>query len=565
IKADGEVIPIIKSVAKISYKGRLMLLESFVDISNLKKAEEQVRLLAVTEQANKAKSDFLSRMSHEMRTPLNAIIGMTKIAETAADEERRQYCLATIGDSANHLLGLINDILDMSKIEAGKFELHNTTMSFETVMKRMAELFAGDTEKKGIKLNITLDESARIEYIGDEMRISQVITNLMSNAVKFTPESGRVSVKVYEAERRSVDSTIRISVEDSGIGMTEEQMERLFTAFEQADTSISRRFGGTGLGLAISKSIVDMMNGKMWAESEAGKGSTFMFEVELKHTYNAEGYDDTGFEGMRALVATDDERVSDYFRSVTSGCGVITETALSADEMVSLVGAAHHDGNMYDMVLIDYNLKCNDFFKVVKKLKDYTRPGDIVIMASFLAWNRIDEETQNAGVYRFIPLPLLPSRIYKCLRHEDALEGRQNAEDETAEEAVPDFSDITLLYAEDIHINREVFTTLLESTNIKIDTAENGLIAVDMFMQNPDKYNMIIMDVHMPGMNGLEATRAIRLSEAQNAKTIPIIAMTADVFREDVARCLECGMNDHLGKPIDYNAVIKKIAAYSGH
>ncbi|MCL1809942.1 MAG: response regulator [Clostridiales bacterium] len=563
IKANGEVIPIIKSVAKISYGGRLTLLESFTDISNLKNAEEQLRLMSIAEQANQAKSDFLSRMSHEMRTPMNAIIGMTKIAETTDDTEKLKYCLATISQSSTHLLNLINDVLDMSKIEAGKFELHITSMRIEDVLNKMYNIMMEQAEKKGLRLNVFMDKSACIEYLGDEMRLSQVITNLISNAVKFTPANGEITVTVREAARRSHSSTVHFAVTDTGIGMSNEQLGKLFNAFEQADTSISRRFGGTGLGLAISKSIVEMMGGGMWAESEAGKGSSFIFEVDLNHAGAPPENDSDGLDGMRILVASDDERLCEYVKSVLSGSGASVEAAASEDDLLSLVNAAYCGNSMYDTVFIDYRLRSSNIFSAVKKLNTQTQPGAIVILASFLAWNKVDAGVRGAGLNRFVSLPLMPSDIFKCLRYEGHTTGR-TAKSPLAAKETPDFSSVSLLFAEDIDVNREIFTTLLEATKINIDPAENGLVALEKFKQNPDKYDLIIMDVHMPEMDGLEATKAIRSLDVSKAKTIPIIAMTADVFREDVDRCLACGMNDHLGKPVDDTEVIKKISAYVG-
>ncbi|MCL1982595.1 MAG: ATP-binding protein [Clostridiales bacterium] len=563
IKANGEVIPIIKSVAKISYRGRLTLLESFTDISNLKKAEEQLQLMNIAEQANQAKSDFLSRMSHEMRTPMNAIIGMTKIAESTDDPEKLRYCLSTINQSSAHLLDLINDVLDMSKIEAGKFELHITTLRIEDVLNKMYNLMMEQAEKKGVRLNVFMDKNACLEYVGDELRLSQVITNLMSNAVKFTPPNGEITVTVQETARNEKSSTVRFTVTDTGIGMSQEQLGKLFKAFEQADTSISRRFGGTGLGLAISKNIVDMMGGAMWAESEAGKGSSFIFEVTLDHTgLPADNGESSDLNGMRILVASNDERTCKYIESVLDGTGVYVEAAASEDDLMSMVNAAYYGKNMYDAVFIDYQLRSSNIFRVIKKLNAQTQPSAIVIMASFLAWNKVDAGMRGTGLNRFISLPLLPSSIVKCLRHEDRATGGSASGAPLIEE-VPDFSGISILFAEDIDVNREIFVTLLSDTKVGIDEAENGLVALEKFKQNPDKYDLIIMDVHMPGMDGLEATKAIRSLESCRAKTIPIIAMTADVFREDVDRCLACGMNDHLGKPVDVAEVIKKISAYA--
>ncbi|MCL1874944.1 MAG: response regulator [Synergistaceae bacterium] len=563
VKADGDVIPIIKSVVKISYKGRIALLESFADISNLKKAEEQLRLMHITEQANKAKSDFLSKMSHEMRTPLNAIIGMTKIAESSHDLEKLKYCLATIEQSSAHLLALINDVLDMSKIEAGKFELHNTNLSIEEILKKICNLVMEQVERKRIKLSVFLDKNACLRYIGDDLRISQVITNFMSNAIKFTSADGEITVTAQETEQKDKSSVLRFTITDTGIGITKEQLSKLFNAFEQADANISRRFGGTGLGLVISKNVIDKMHGNIWVESEFGKGSSFIFEIELERVEDIEINNKfADLNGISILVVSNDERICKYFESVISGLGVIMDAATNEEEMISLVNAAYDNENLYDMIFVDYDLSCKDVFDTAKKLYKKTKMGTVVLMASFLKWNKVDAKLRGAGINRFIPMPLFPANIYSSLRREDV--GTNNIDTDKLAHSTPDFSSIALLLVEDMKTNREIFKMLFEDTKMKIDTAENGLIAVKKFMQNPDKYDMILMDINMPEMDGYEATRAIRGMEIGKAKTIPIVAMTADAFREDIEKCLNSGMNDHIAKPIDVAEIIRKISIYAG-
>ena len=400
-------------------------------------------LIAAKEDAlknSRAKSDFLSRMSHEIRTPMNAIIGMTKIADNTNDIGKLRYCLATIGVSSAQLLGLINDILDMSKIEAGKFELDFAPFNIEKSLMKVCNLIIDSAERKGQKFDVILGKNMKVHYLGDELRLSQVITNLLSNAVKFTPENGTITLTVEEKQRKEDGSVLRFTVADTGIGMTQEQIGRLFTSFEQADESITRKFGGTGLGLSISKSIIDKMNGTIWVDSEINKGTTFTFDIELKWAAQQSG-------------------------------GVIVNGITPSDLKLLIV------------------------------------------------------------------------------------EGKET-------EDVPDFSDVTLLLAEDVDINREIFITLLENTNVKIDIAENGLIAVQKFTANPEQYNMIIMDVQMPEMDGYEATKTIRALDLPKAKSIPIIAMTANAFKEDVDKCIACGMNDHLAKPVDIKVVIGKILSY---
>jgi CheY-like chemotaxis protein len=371
-------------------------------------------------------------------------------------------------------------------------------------------------------------------------------------------------VTVREAERKEKSSTVRFVIKDTGIGMTEEQSSRLFIAFEQADTSISRRFGGTGLGLAISKNIVEKMGGRIWVESEIGKGSAFAFEVELEHDERIESEDNTSeFNGMKILVASNDVRICEYFESVVSGLGITADTATGAEDMVSLVSAAYNNKRLYDMIFIDYDLRCNDIFKLAKRINEKAEDNTVVLMSSFITWSKIDVKTRGSGINRFISTPLLPSNILRSLRREDIRESKPTTATEPEIKEVPNFSGINVLLAEDLEINREIFLALLEETKINIDTAENGLIAVEKFSQNPDKYDLIIMDVHMPEMDGFEATTTIRRMEISKARTIPIVAMTADVFREDVDKCLSCGMNDHLAKPVDEADVIRKISAYA--
>lgn len=409
----------------------VFILKKMVDKieSELKKKDEQ--LIVAKEEAlknSKAKGDFLSRMSHEMRTPMNAIIGMTKMADTTTDINKIRYCLNLIDASSVQLLGIINDILDMSKIESGKFDLETVPLNIERIIEQVTNLIIDQVEKNNQNLKVKIDSNMGLDYMGDALRLSQVLTNLLSNAVKFTPEEGTITLSVEEVSKQNNTSLVRFSVTDTGIGMTAEQVKKLFTSFTQADESITRKFGGTGLGLAISKSIVDKMHGEITVESELNKGSSFVLTIPM-------------------------ERVTQ-----------INEVSISA-------------------------------------------------------------KTETL-------------------------------------EKTPDFSNITLLLTEDVEINREVFIALLENTRINIDIAENGLIAVEKFRANPQGYDIIIMDIQMPEMDGYEATKAIRGMDSSEAKSVPIIAMTANAFKEDVDKCIECGMNDHISKPIDLETVIQKIRHY---
>ena len=562
VKANGEIIPIIKSVAKIQYNGRLALLESFTDISNVKAAEERLRLLSIAEEANRAKSAFLSRMSHEIRTPMNAIIGMTKIAEKTLDAAKLKYCISMIGVSALHLLELINDVLDIAKIEAGKFDLDYSPFDIEAVIKKISTFIISKSEEKDIKFTVKFHRSIIKHYMGDELRIAQVITNLLSNAVKFTPEGGKITLEIDEMQRQETKSLLRFTVCDTGPGMTQEQLDKLFNAFEQTDINVLKKFGGTGLGLTISKNIVERMNGTINVYSTYGYGTTFVVDLTFDHNkeFDAELFDTSvQFPGAKILIIDHDYENREQLCAILHHCNVSIDAAESGDMAFSLITAAHDVGSPYHCIFLAHDMSG---IEILKKLDMRTDPATIVIMMPFLQWNQVSDAAGSLGVTRCISYPIFPSDVAQLV--EEAV-GRRSPSPEAVvrEEApAPDFSHVTLLFAEDIDINREIFLNLLEATKVNIDIAEDGREAVEKFHNAPDKYDIIIMDVQMPNMNGYEATRKIRALDFAKAKSIPIIAMTADVFREDIVKCLACGMNDHLAKPIDEKLVVEKISAY---
>ena len=558
INAKGETIPIIKSVAKIRYNNRLALLESFTDISNLKEAEEKLRFLHITEQANQAKSDFLSRMSHEIRTPMNAIIGMTKIAEKTSDIDKLKHCIDTIGLSSEHLLSIINDILDMSKIEAGKLELYSDDFQMEKMLMRICNLFHEKMEMKKIDFNIDIDEKISDSYNGDELRISQIITNLVSNAVKFTQNGGNISLSV----KQKAPDTVQFVVSDDGIGMTEEQQVRLFNAFEQADTSISRRFGGTGLGLAICKNLAEKMGGCISAISAPDKGATFTVDINLAPA--CDNIISTNIPtDTKLLIAVDKTESIKLFEKIKSKYSLDMTICTNAGDAIKAAENAVLNGRKYNAALLATSLSDMDVFELAQSIKCFVEPSSIIALSSFLQWDKIDEQMHLFGIHKFIPTPLFATGILYAINDVINDNVETNAKSNISIENTPDFSQIHLLLVEDIEINREIFIELLAPTKISIDVAENGIEAVRMFKNDPDKYNMIIMDVQMPLMNGYEATSIIRSLEHRSAQTIPIVAMSANVFKEDIEKCHSCGMNDHIAKPIDINIVIEKIQTYN--
>ncbi len=400
----------------------MMLFHDLTDIIESKEAAEK---------ANNAKSEFLATMSHEMRTPMNAIIGMTHIAYNAGSISEKNEALEKIQTASTHLMRVINDILDMSKIESGKLELMEGAFELKALLDGVNNVVVHRIEEKRQKFSVNVDPAVPNNLIGDEQRLWQVLTNLISNAVKFTPEEGSITLNIKLGEMRGDDCQLCVEVVDTGIGISNEQQEKLFHSFVQADSSVSRRFGGTGLGLAISKNIVQMMNGSIGVEAEEGKGSRFYFDVWLK----------TGSNDLKA--------------------------------------------------------------------KDGSEPIKLDV-------------TDYIGMF----------------------DGRR------------------VLLADDIEINREIVSLLLEPTGATVDMAKNGNEAFRLFQENSDAYDLILMDIHMPIVDGFEATRLIRSSGLPNAGNVPIIAMTANVFTDDIKKCLDAGMDDHLGKPVAIENLILTMNKY---
>ncbi len=535
-----------------------------LDVTEKKRLEK--KLIIAMEQAeasNRAKSEFLSRMSHEMRTPMNAIIGMTHIAKSSDDPVKKEYCLDKIDEASIHLLGVINDILDMSKIEAGKFELSETEFNFEKMLIRVINVVNFRIDEKKQNLVVHTDPSMPHFIVADEQRLAQVITNLLSNAVKFTPEGGTITLSAKNLEDGEGDALIRVKVADTGIGISKKQQENLFRSFEQADGSISRKFGGTGLGLVISKKIVELMDGKIRVESDLGKGSTFIFEIRVKkgrRTRKNLLNPEINWKNLRILVVDDTREVLDYFKSLADSLEVYCETALGGEEALDRI--EKNLGTPFNIIFIDWKMPGMNGVELTKKIKSRYGSNVVIIMISAVQWEDIEKEAKQAGVNGYIPKPLFSSQIVNCIA---AYLGPDKGTDNTLskEDAIRDiFSGTRILLVEDIEINREIVISLLDPTGAIIDGAENGVEALRIFEENPFAYNAILMDIHMPEMDGFEATRRLRHLDLGNAKTIPIIAMTANVFREDIEKCLEAGMNDHVGKPVDMDDLIAKLKKY---
>ena len=511
--------------------------------------------------ANKAKSSFLSNMSHEIRTPMNAILGMTNIALASDDPERQTHCLNKINDASNHLLGVINDILDMSKIDANKFELSNTEFNFEKMMIRVVNIIRFRVDEKNQHLQIKIDPNVPVSIVSDEQRLAQVITNLLSNAVKFTPENGEISVNVQlKQETPDQCCILLVSVKDNGIGISAEQQKKLFSSFAQADASISRQFGGTGLGLAISKSIIEKMHGRIWVESTERQGATFSFEFCADRGTETESMqpllEGVRWEDLRILVVDDDKAICEYFLNLASRHAFTCDAVTSGKEACAML----ESNPRYDIFFIDWKMPEMNGIELAQQIQDKGGDNSVIIMISSTEWSEIEGGARQAGVNKFVPKPLFASTIMDTIG--ECLGAEMHLPNDLKNKDLPDFGSYHILLAEDIDINREIVMTLLEPTGIAITCAETGQIALDTFKEKPDLFDMIFMDMHMPEMDGITATTKIRALDHPAAKTIPIVAMTANVFREDIERCLAIGMNDHIGKPIDFDEVIEKTEKY---
>ena len=516
------------------------------------------------DEASRAKTDFLANMSHEIRTPMNAIIGMTSIAMTSDDVERKNYCLGNIDNASTHLLGVINDILDMSKIEAGKLELSCAEFDFEKMLQKVVNVINFRVDEKHQNFTVRLDKDIPKTLISDDQRLAQVITNLLSNSVKFTPENGaiRLDTKLLSEEHGLCE--IQIDVTDSGIGLSDKQIAGLFTPFQQADSSIARKFGGTGLGLAISKRIVEMMGGRIWVESEEGKGAKFCFTVRAQRASEPSAVKSASkraaaWDRVRVLVVDDDPDVRGYFCEIASRIGFECDAApdgLSALDMIAGRGP-------YDIYFVDWKMPGMDGIELSRRIKEGASADCVVVMISSAEISVTQDEIKSAGISKFLSKPIFPSSIADCISECLGME-ESGAPDRPEEAEMPCFEGFSVMLAEDVEINKEIVLTFLEPTMLTVDCAENGFEAVRLYSENPERYGMIFMDVQMPGMGGYEATRRIRALEAltPGLRRVPIIAMTANVFREDIERCLSVGMDGHIGKPIDFCDVLAKLKEY---
>ncbi len=507
--------------------------------------------------ANQAKSEFLARMSHEIRTPMNAIVGMTKIAQISDNIDKKNECLNKIDSASKHLLGVINDVLDMSKIEANKLEIFNKEFNFEKLLISITNTLIFPSEEKEQTMIINIDQNIPNILLGDDQRLSQVITNLLSNAIKFTPVKGLICL---DAKNNGIENNImnlEISVVDNGIGIKEEQQINLFEAFEQADGGKSRKYGGTGLGLAIVKKIVNLMGGDVRVESKLNEGSKFTFNVfmEVIKSESSKHYNIIKKEDLKILVVDDSLQTRNYFIDLMSKLNFNCDVASSGMEALEMIENAPLN-KQYNLLFVDWKMPQMDGVELTRQIKKRSNDKIVIIMISAFRWDEIEIEAVKAGVNGFVPKPLFPSEIvesiYNCINV-------KKKKMEVIETKIPDFTGKKMLVVEDIEINFEIIKELLSETKIELELAINGEEATKIIKNNPNKYDIVLMDIHMPIMDGYEATKIIRNYDYKSTKSLPIVAMTANVFKEDIEKCIACGMNDHIAKPIQLDVLIEKI------
>ena len=544
----------------------------FIDITGQKEmmqelAQQRESLSVALEeanQANKAKTAFLSNMSHEIRTPMNAIIGLDRIAlnDPGISETTREH-LEKIGLSAQHLLSIINDILDMSRIESGRMTVKNEEFSFAKALAQVNTIISDQCREKGVEYECRVKGTVDDYYIGDEMKLRQVLINILGNAVKFTPSGGTVTLVVETIARFNKRSTLSFIISDTGIGMSREFLPKLFDAFSQEDSSSTSRFGSTGLGMAITRNIIELMNGTISVESEKQKGTTFTVTVTLAESDRKsidEEETDLQPHEMCVLVIDDDPIACEHAQLVLGQVGVECEKALSGAEGLQMVKVRHARREPYNLILVDWRMPDMDGMETTRQIRAAVGTETPVIILTSYNWDEIEDEAKAAGVDTFVAKPLFAGTVLDEFR-EAFKRKNPKLERETA-----DLRSRRVLLAEDVTVNAEIMIMVLSMREMQVDHAENGRIAVEMFEEHEEGYyDAVLMDLRMPEMDGLEATRRIRAMNRRDAKSVPIIALTANAFDEDVQQSMQAGLNAHLSKPVEPDILFETLEELLHH
>lgn len=512
--------------------------------------------------ANQAKSDFLSHMSHDIRTPMNAIMGMTAIASMNIDNpEKIKDCLNKIDISNQHLLGLINEVLDMSKIESGKMVLMDEEFSLSDTIENLFNIFHPQIEKKKQHLDIGVINIRHEHVIGDAQRLQQVFVNILGNAVKFTPENGNISISIKEYPTKNIENSLyEFTFTDNGIGMDQSFMKHLFEPFCRATDSRTSHTEGNGLGMSIANNIVQMMNGHIRVKSTPGKGSEFTVSVYLR-LCDKDNENMDILNGQSILVVDDEDYACENVCKILNSMGIVSDYAHDGDTAIKKLLEAKENGTAFTAVILDWKMPGKDGLQTAKEIREKIGSDILLILLSSYDWSAVQQEADNSGIDAFIAKPLFKSRLLYVMKN---LLGKQVKD---TPESVPLtqqlFEGKRVLLVEDNELNMEIAEEILKMAGFTVDTACDGLEAIDKISESDENfYDLILMDIQMPNMNGYEATSAIRAMDRQDAKTLPIIAMSANAFTDDIFEAKKSGMNDHIAKPIEITKLTQTLSAY---
>ncbi len=532
------------------------------DVTTLKENELRNRIalkeaFEAADEANHAKSDFLSKMSHDIRTPMNAIMGMTAVAVMHIDDrERLMDCLNKITLSSRHLLALINDVLDMSKIESGKVTLSVSEFEISQTVESLLAIVHPQIQAKNQELKVRVSNITHEGVIGDQLRLQQVFVNIMGNAVKFTPEGGTITFSIYEKPSHIHGSgCYEFVFEDTGIGMKQEFIDKVFEPFSRAEDVRKQNIEGTGLGMSIARNIARMMNGDIQIESRIGVGSKFTVTVYLK-LQDVEEEEAECLKELRVLVADDEQDACANTCEILNSIGMQADGVFSGDEAIRSLQAASENAEEYAVVILDWKMPGKCGVQTAKEIRKKLGNDVPIIILSAYDWSSIEQEAREAGVNAFISKPLFRSRLLYVLKSVVMNQQEEKISDiDTFVQS--DYSGKKILLVEDNDLNIEIAEELLSYIHIEVEKARDGQQAVDIIRERPENYfDMVFMDIQMPVMNGYQAAREIRSSDRDDLKTIPIIAMSADAFSDDIQKALLSGMNDHVAKPIELPKLI---------